>query len=729
MKKRTFLQYFLSYFIVLCILMIGFIMIAKEMLTNIYSKQLHTNVVQRFDLAQEQLESHIATISQMHYQLANSKSLIDYRTDPTNYNLSNLHSDMKKLDSSNDFIDSIVFVDKNSSVAVSTKYLVKYEDDTCFIYDNSVNCSPLNLKESESLGKNFLYFLPTPYLLFFPNNTRSDFMFFYMIDLANLTKFFKNHTIEGISAFALIHTGNSQIYGIHADQIADIMSVGNLPLETGFYPYDKDTSLYVRSDIYMDYGLVALVSNEAYASQINEAFYTTCRLFLLICAIGILLIFFSMKLTYFPLAKFVRQVIPQPQSSQDFITQLNKEFSQAQTAKEKLQEKINKYYLSIQTALLDSGMNDCMKSDFCQNIDQIFHTDCINCIYMIRIQFKDQNFPDEKIHEFLSSMLPKESSSITLEIQSDYRTYIVNYIGSELDKDAVIFSLMMDLHQELGCFCAISNSVSSLTAIPSLYENVLLASNAWAESPVTAYSDIGSLYNDKNSSVYPYKLLERLDDNLKKLDFSEAKALLEQLLAQIDQLSASDTNYPDFMIRCLSIDVLITMITYMNHHNVKFKLYNELYYETLYFCRNFDWQEKRKEITDNLISLLDLFESELHMIRATQIQEYLEEHYASYNLSVAIMADHFHVCAAYMSYLFKKELGGNFVDYLWNLRYEKAVDLLLYTDVSIETISRQVGYTSITSFGRKFKQKTGMSPSQYRLLHRPEAAPPQNDCN
>ena len=41
-------------------------------------------------------------------------------------------------------------------------------------------------------------------------------------------------------------------------------------------------------------------------------------------------------------------------------------------------------------------------------------------------------------------------------------------------------------------------------------------------------------------------------------------------------------------------------------------------------------------------------------------------------------------------------------------------DLLLTTDMSVDNISVSVGYVSTSSFRRKFKQDTGLTPSQFR---------------
>ena len=72
-----------------------------------------------------------------------------------------------------------------------------------------------------------------------------------------------------------------------------------------------------------------------------------------------------------------------------------------------------------------------------------------------------------------------------------------------------------------------------------------------------------------------------------------------------------------------------------------------------------------------------------------------------------------------MSYLFKKGFDVNFSEYLWNIRMEKAKELLSQTDMNIDQISVQVGYLNTSSFRRKFKQETGFTPSQYRSSHSP----------
>jgi two-component system response regulator YesN len=121
--------------------------------------------------------------------------------------------------------------------------------------------------------------------------------------------------------------------------------------------------------------------------------------------------------------------------------------------------------------------------------------------------------------------------------------------------------------------------------------------------------------------------------------------------------------------------------------------------ETERFLDNFTkWQEKY---------------SENAILKAAR---YMEEHYSE-QLPLQQVASQVHLNAAYFSHLFKKETGRSFVDYLIELRMEKAKQLLSNTDMKITEISGMIGYDLPNYFAKLFKQATGFSPKDYRKLY------------
>ena len=174
-------------------------------------------------------------------------------------------------------------------------------------------------------------------------------------------------------------------------------------------------------------------------------------------------------------------------------------------------------------------------------------------------------------------------------------------------------------------------------------------------------------------------------------------------------------------MRSVLTEVLTAIITDMNRQNIRFSAYNSTYFEALYHIRSFSYEEKGKNIRESLLALLTLFEEELAdvTIQSGQIQEFMEEHFASSEFSIAMLANRFHISIAYMSYLCKKYFHENFSDHLWNMRMERAKDLLRNTDSSVEDICTAVGYENVSSFRRKFKKELGVTPVSYTHLTLP----------
>lgn len=68
----------------------------------------------------------------------------------------------------------------------------------------------------------------------------------------------------------------------------------------------------------------------------------------------------------------------------------------------------------------------------------------------------------------------------------------------------------------------------------------------------------------------------------------------------------------------------------------------------------------------------------------------------------------------YINTLLKKHNNCTLHAYLINFRLNKSLNRLLYTDLSVEEISNEIGFKSPSNFCTAFKKQFGMSPSSYR---------------
>lgn len=84
------------------------------------------------------------------------------------------------------------------------------------------------------------------------------------------------------------------------------------------------------------------------------------------------------------------------------------------------------------------------------------------------------------------------------------------------------------------------------------------------------------------------------------------------------------------------------------------------------------------------------------------------------NVTLQMAADHVHVTPYWLSKLFKKETGFNFLEYVTDVRLSKAAELLMDLSYKVYQISFLVGYQDPVHFSRLFKKKYSCTPQEYR---------------
>lgn len=96
-----------------------------------------------------------------------------------------------------------------------------------------------------------------------------------------------------------------------------------------------------------------------------------------------------------------------------------------------------------------------------------------------------------------------------------------------------------------------------------------------------------------------------------------------------------------------------------------------------------------------------------------KVKEYVEQHYAE-DLTLDFLAKKFFMNACYLSQLFKKELGCNFVDFLTGIRITAAKKLILDPELKVYEVGCRTGYNNPRYFSQLFERLTGYTPSEYR---------------
>lgn len=121
----------------------------------------------------------------------------------------------------------------------------------------------------------------------------------------------------------------------------------------------------------------------------------------------------------------------------------------------------------------------------------------------------------------------------------------------------------------------------------------------------------------------------------------------------------------------------------------------------------FSWIQQLIDLRKNSI----LSDTDKLVISAKSlIKKYLSDE----QFSVNSIAEALHVSTSYLSREFRKKTGVTCIEYINKKRMEKAKNLLVNSDMKIQRIAQEVGYSNVYYFSAQFKRNTGETPSQYR---------------
>lgn len=109
---------------------------------------------------------------------------------------------------------------------------------------------------------------------------------------------------------------------------------------------------------------------------------------------------------------------------------------------------------------------------------------------------------------------------------------------------------------------------------------------------------------------------------------------------------------------------------------------------------------KKKISTDDKIAL-------------ARLTNYINEHF-NLKLSLEILSEITLMSQAKLKQVFKNEFNMSISEFIQKRRMDIAQNLLLNTDLSIESIAKSVGYTSASKFTIYFKKQKGILPSEMR---------------
>jgi Response regulator containing CheY-like receiver domain and AraC-type DNA-binding domain len=212
------------------------------------------------------------------------------------------------------------------------------------------------------------------------------------------------------------------------------------------------------------------------------------------------------------------------------------------------------------------------------------------------------------------------------------------------------------------------------------------------------------------------------DSQLKNIPLTRWSELLlkyssPQIMKDIkEEFKAHSAYYPVKMLIALYYGVLQTVFSALESKEISM---NELFPKLVHHT---DLVKATSSMEDFLFWAEHLLSEAENILTANadsatfvdSVKKYIRANLHSEDLNRNNIAEELHMNSDYLSYLFHKQSGQLLSTYIINERIQSAKKLLLTSDLSLQEIADQTGFSGSSYFHKQFRKITGMTPQQYK---------------
>lgn len=338
-------------------------------------------------------------------------------------------------------------------------------------------------------------------------------------------------------------------------------------------------------------------------------------------------------------------------------------------------------------------------------------------VFIIVLKSRDGKNTVKKIDANVLELLINQLYSGYIREHSEVNKFV--FVGRLESDDSLPFShsildiqnlLQKEMNMDVALAC--SSIGTGFLQVPKCYMEASIAIDYCFIKGNNCVIDSSQLVlNEEIGAVYPQKLFDRLDYQIKNGDIDKIEGVLDEI---IDYIKTS--NLPLYYIKGLCYQLVNNVSSLIEFLNYDLSIRsNKLSYATVLadFDTVDDLMEAVRNICINICSLIREEKAQSQDKQIDDIKNYILEHYMDSSFSVQNMADYFNMALPKISSFFKNECNITIIDYVTELRMNDAKELLLEDKYTINEIVTMVGYLNTSSFIRKFKAIHGLTPGQY----------------
>ncbi len=305
-------------------------------------------------------------------------------------------------------------------------------------------------------------------------------------------------------------------------------------------------------------------------------------------------------------------------------------------------------------------------------------------------------------HRFLVSSFVINRIAVFFPLPEDYSDY--QDFQQEMKRIYHILSNKIGSGIRIG----VSKIESEKNQIIQSYKDSLHALNK-----VAADGGINFFGSDEENKTPGTKLPElekKLYNRIKIADLTGVRSLFDEYFTALEESCLNQTKLKSALIEFLVNAKNITFEAVPSYSNSKF---DDLFSFFAAEYSNSALKDFVSLLISDCVSAISSVKKQKENPIIEKVCSYIDNNLDK-DLSLDVLANIAEVSTFYLSKLFKEEKSENIVNFVTNKRLERARQLLSETKYSIKEITAFTGYNDQNYFSRLFKNKFGISPSEFR---------------
>lgn len=322
---------------------------------------------------------------------------------------------------------------------------------------------------------------------------------------------------------------------------------------------------------------------------------------------------------------------------------------------------------------------------------------------VISISYEEEN---EVTREFLTGL---QRALEQISDESDHIYAICNYKRK-------LVNVICSIHSEVGseelietvCDVAESFTFVPVIGIGNVYQTLNNLSASWLESMDDIHSKKKQQRSERQQGfIYDSEELHRISA---ALESGNEEIALEKLDCYVDKLRKSPMSL--LMQQYIMADFLGEVKRLSEKYQLEVSKQN---LSLLISAKNVQgFETAAKNVIHDFCEGYEGIRNQMRGEEDIRICEYIDAHFAEYDISIENVADALRVSTAAVRQAVLTHTGKRYKDYLIYLRMEYAKVLLRQEDLSVAELCQKVGYGNISHFIKLFRETTGVTPAKYR---------------